>query len=179
MTGFFIEKNRVPTGEKGIKLVDARRSQVFPAGIFYLKEGRTMKVISIVFGIMFYAVCITIGVLLIVSGCNRAYAATVEGYTYEQYADAIYLAEGGPKAKKPYGILSVPCDSEAACRRICINTIRNNVKRYNDYGHKTYGEYIEFLASRYAPIGADNDPQDLNRNWIKNVRAFLRKMDRG
>lgn len=33
--------------------------------------------------------------------------------------------------------------------------------------------YIEFLASRYCPIGADNDPQGLNKNWVKNVKYFL------
>lgn len=86
---------------------------------------------------------------------------------------AIYKAEGGAKAKKPFGILSVECNSYEECRQICLNTVRNNKKRYAEYGHKTHDSFIEFLASRYAPIGAGNDPRNLNKNWVKNVRAFL------
>ena len=92
-------------------------------------------------------------------------------YTNEQIADAIYLAEGGKKAKKPYGILSVPCENEAECRVICLNTIRNNRKRFKK--QDKYTNYLEFLASRYAPINAENDPQGLNHNWLKNVEWFL------
>jgi len=85
--------------------------------------------------------------------------------------DAIYLAEGGEKARKPYGILSVPCGSKAECRRIAERTVRNNFKRWADAGAE--GDYLEFLARRYAPIGAENDPKGLNENWLKNVRHFL------
>jgi len=107
-------------------------------------------------------------VIVFLGICNIGY-----GYTNEQIADAIYKAEGGSKAKKPYGILSIPCDGEESCRVICINTIRNNRKRYKDYGHKKYDTYLKFLASRYAPIGAENDPTNLNENWLKNVKYFL------
>ena len=98
----------------------------------------------------------------------------VYSYTDNEIANAIYKAEGGPKAKKPYGILSVPCDSEQSCRQICLNTIRNNRKRYRDYGHKRYDTYLEFLASRYAPVNCEND-NGTNRFWLKNVLYFLEK----
>lgn len=91
----------------------------------------------------------------------------------ERIADAIYVAEGGAKAKKPYGILSVKVANEAEARRVAVNTIRNNWKRWHDAGKP--GEYLEFLAKRYAPVGAENDPQGLNKNWLKNVRAGLAK----
>lgn len=89
----------------------------------------------------------------------------------QKIVDAIYLAEGGEKAKKPYGILSVPCDSEASCRRIAENTVRNNFRRWLDSGAE--GDYLEFLARRYAPVGVKNDPKGLNQNWLSNVRYFL------
>jgi len=92
-------------------------------------------------------------------------------FTIYEIADAIYWAENSKKY--PYGIKSVSCDTVAECRRICLNTIRNNIKRYNDYGYKEYDSYLEFLSSRYAPIGASNDPNNLNRNWIKNVLFYL------
>jgi len=96
-----------------------------------------------------------------------------QNYTDEQIVNAIYKAEGSEKAKKPFGILSVPCEGYDSCRQICLNTVKNNRKRYADYGHKDYDTYLEFLASRYCPIGADNDPKGLNKNWLKNVRYFL------
>lgn len=101
--------------------------------------------------------------------------ATCFAYTDVQIADAIYLAEGGAKAKVPYGILSVKVKDEAEARQVCLNSIRNNRKRYADYGHKQYATYLEFLASRYCPIGAGNDPKGLNQNWLKNVKYFLEK----
>lgn len=92
----------------------------------------------------------------------------------ERIADAIYIAEGGAKAKIPYGILSVKVDSEAEARKVAINTIKNNYKRWHDAGEP--GDYLAFLASRYAPTkNATNDPQGLNNNWLKNVRRLLKK----
>jgi len=116
------------------------------------------------------ALLVGAGIILLIILANNAHA-----YTNEQIADAIYKAEGGKQAKKPYGILSVPCDTEEDCRAICINTIKNNRKRYADYGHTEYETYLGFLSSRYAPIEAANDPQGLNKNWLKNVEFFLKE----
>lgn len=101
----------------------------------------------------------------------------LKNYSYiNRVVEAIYKAEGGEKAVKPFGILSIPCDGYDHCRRICVNTVRNNIKRYYDYGHKDFDSYIEFLGSRYAPTkNASNDPQGLNKNWISNVNYFLTK----
>lgn len=87
-------------------------------------------------------------------------------------ADAIYKAEGGAKAKKPYGILSVTVKDEAEARQVAKNTIRNNWKRWHTAGKP--GEYLEFLARKYAPVGAENDPKALNQNWLKNVSGLLK-----
>lgn len=99
--------------------------------------------------------------------------AHAEDWTDEAVVEAIYKAEGGPKAVKPFGILSVPCDGYDSCRRICLNTVRNNRKRFAK--QSLFTDYLEFLASRYAPIGAENDPTNLNKNWLKNVRYFLER----
>ena len=93
-------------------------------------------------------------------------------FTNEQIANAIFLAEGGYKADFLYGIVSVKYKDEADARRICVNTIRNNRKRYADYGYKQYSTYLEFLQSRYCPIGCSNDKGD-NKYWLKNVIWFL------
>ena len=93
-------------------------------------------------------------------------------YSDEQIVNAIFQAEGGYKAQYLYGIRSVSYKDEAEARRICFNTVRNNRKRYADYGYKKYATYLEFLASRYCPVGCDND-RGTNKYWLKNVRYFL------
>lgn len=95
-------------------------------------------------------------------------------YTDDQIADAIFKAEG-ENATYLYGIRSVKYQDEEEARQICLNTIRNNRRRYKDYGHKEFSTYLEFLAARYCPVGAKNDPKGLNKNWLKNVKYFLMK----
>lgn len=95
----------------------------------------------------------------------------------EKIADAIYKAESSKKY--PYGIVSIKikgntqAEKEAYARKICINTIKNNWRRYQKSA-KT-NDFVEFLGNRYAPVGADNDKSNLNKNWIANVRYFLNK----
>jgi len=36
------------------------------------------------------------------------------------------------------------------------------------------GDFLDYLQQHYAPIGAKNDPKNLNRNWGPNVRAYLK-----
>jgi hypothetical protein len=84
--------------------------------------------------------------------------------------DAIYRVEGGAKAKVPFGILSVRVSSLEEARRVCYRTVQNNHDRWVRSGRR--GEYLDFLADRYCP--PSDDPKG-NRNWKKNVRAFLSK----
>jgi hypothetical protein len=88
-------------------------------------------------------------------------------------ADAIFKAEGSYKAEFLYGIRSVKYKDEADARRICLNTINNNKKRF--LKQDKYEDYLEFLSSKYAPVGAENDPKNLNKNWLRLVRYFLEK----
>ena len=113
-------------------------------------------------------VMVTTVILLCLVGSTHA-----EEINNEKLADAIFLAEGGYNAEYLYGIRSVNYDTEQEARRICLNTIKNNRKRFAEYGYKNYKTYLEFLASRYCPVGAKNDPNGLNKNWIKNVIFFL------
>ena len=98
-----------------------------------------------------------------------------ENFTNEQIVEAIYLAEGGKAATFAYGIRSVRYNSIAEARKICYNTVRNNRRRYANYGHKQYPDYLSFLASKYAPLNVKNDPNNLNNNWLKNLKYFLKK----
>lgn len=96
-----------------------------------------------------------------------------QAYNADEFCDAVYLTEGGAKTHHPYGVLSVSCNGEAECRQICLTSYRNNQKRFK--AQDKYTDFVEFFASRWAPLNAENDPQGLNRNWIKNFRFFLGK----
>ena len=97
---------------------------------------------------------------------------------FNKLADAIYLAEGGPKAKVPYGIFYPGCKKTTPdyCRRICLNTLKNRFKSFlSEPSSAKAGGFIPYLAASYAPLGAKNDPSNLNRHWIANVTHFLNK----
>lgn len=106
--------------------------------------------------------------LVLLASCTLAHA---EVYDSNDIADAIYIAEGGAKAKKPYGVLSIPCNGHDDCREICLNTIENTFTRWQADGSK--GDFLEALSRRYCPIGASNDRMGLNKHWLSNVRAIL------
>lgn len=36
-------------------------------------------------------------------------------------------------------------------------------------------DFIRFVGAKWAPVGASNDPTDLNRHWVANVEAIYRK----
>lgn len=94
-------------------------------------------------------------------------SATTSSISDQKLADAIFKAEGGFKTAYPYGIRSVKCAGLSECRKVCLNTIRNNRTRWTKAGNP--GTYLEFLASRYAPIQAHS----LNRYWLGNVQKFM------
>lgn len=105
----------------------------------------------------------------------------------DRLANAIYWAEGGAKTNFPFGIKSIKCEGYYECRRICENTISNNIRRYQR--HKRMGlveksyrvsenprtTYLEFLQSRYCPTSGNLSASEkaLNGHWLKNVIWFL------
>ena len=97
-----------------------------------------------------------------------------QAYSDEQLATAIWYAEGGARAVKPYGILSVKVSGAEEARRVCLNTIRNNRVRWQKAGAK--GDYLEFLANRYCPVNCEND-NGSNKFWLRNVRYYLSRME--
>jgi len=98
--------------------------------------------------------------------------SSIYAFTDSELADAIFKAEGGYKAQYLYGIRSVSYKTEVEARKICLNTIRNNKKRFLQ--QTEYKDYLDFFSSRYCPVGCDND-RGTNRYWLKNVKYFLRK----
>jgi hypothetical protein len=91
---------------------------------------------------------------------------------FNSIVDAIYHAEG-VNSKYPFGIKSVACNGYQECRRVCLNTVRNNYSRWLKAGRP--GDYLSFLASRYCPISDPKDTTHVNQFWLSNVRYFLNK----
>ena len=91
--------------------------------------------------------------------------AAQAGTSDNDIVNAIYIAEGGRKAKVPYGILSIQTKNP---RQICLNTVRNHRERHA--AHRCGLDFITCLGNRYCPPVAD--PQG-NKNWIKNVSKLL------
>ena len=106
------------------------------------------------------------GLMLLLSIISASGQALTEKEA-NHIADAIYVAEGGPKARVPYGILSLKVRDKEHARQICLNTIQNNHRRWISSGKKE--SFLDFLANRYCP------PNDsvANKNWKRNVRCIL------
>jgi hypothetical protein len=118
--------------------------------------------------------------ILLILTCGAFYSNTAYGKVdansaqidSNTLADCIFKAEGGAKAQYLYGIRSVKYKDEADARRICLNTINNNKKRF--LRQDKYKDYLCFLANRYCPVNCDNDRGN-NVHWLRNVRYFLKK----
>lgn len=93
---------------------------------------------------------------------------------YQRITEAIYWVEGGAQAKKPYGVLSVPCNTKQECRKIAFNTVRNNHRRWLRAGRP--GEFLNFLADRYCPPSVDKQG---NINWKRNIKSILQRSTHG
>jgi len=148
-----------------------------------------VKEIIIWLKIIFWTLCVLIGVTI-----SKAHAepATVDfmpntDKKVEQLATAIFHAEGGWNTNYLFGIKSIKCEGYDECRRICKNTIRNNIGRFRVYENaqsvptnrvvsSQRKNYLQFLQSRYCPLDGDTlttSEKRLNKHWLKNVMYFL------
>lgn len=143
-----------------IQFIDFQYEQERQRLLFYLRGFLVMFLLT--------------ALIFMASSCNQNPTMADENWTNNQIATAIFYAEGGYKAQYLYGIRSVKYTNINDARKICLNTIRNNRKRYIQYGYKKYNTYLEFLASRYCPISAHK----LNKFWIRNVKFYLTKQRR-
>jgi hypothetical protein len=94
---------------------------------------------------------------------------------------AIRIAENGGPGRE-FGVLSERADTYESQAKIAALSIRNNTFRYvikfkewpvdaNTGGLSE--SFTKFMGARWAPVGATNDPTNLNRHWAGNVwRAY-------
>jgi hypothetical protein len=85
---------------------------------------------------------------------------------------AIRYAENGKTYQ--YGIIHKRCpNTYRAQAGWCAATVQKNYDRWVKAGRK--GDFVTFLGNRYCPVGAKNDPNGLNKYWIKNVKKFQKR----
>lgn len=84
----------------------------------------------------------------------------------ERLLDAVWKAEGGEKARAPYGITTVRVKSRAHGRQIARRTLTRALSERPDL------PWIEATARVYCPVEADPNG---HRAWKKNVMFFYNK----
>lgn len=115
-------------------------------------------------------------VLLVVAFTGKANADTIHigpiaGYTANQWADAIYKAEGGAKTKHPYGILAHY--RHTTPRAACVNTVLHQWRVYQATGKRK--RFLEHLAGVYCPIDSNTDDGTC-KYWKSNVAYWLERV---
>ena len=97
-----------------------------------------------------------------------------------RFLQALRRAENGGPGRE-FGVLSVPAPTYGDQARVAAETVRRNAERFERSGGQVVDpesgryteEFIRFFSSRYAPVGATNDPAGLNRYHARNlVRAY-------
>jgi len=152
-----------------------KRMAVIERAMINFSEGAGGEEVSMPRGKGARAMAIAGLLFFFLQGCAMAQEMP---WTNKEIVNAIYIAEGGKNAEYLYGIRSIACSSAEECREICFTTVKKNRSRFAKYGHRKFKGYVEFLASRYCPVGgphASVAERRLNKNWIKNVKAILRK----
>ena len=86
---------------------------------------------------------------------------------------AIRKAENG-KAGKEFGIMNPEANDFDSQAGWCAATIKKNYDRWIDAGCPD--DFITFLGSKYCPVGAENDPNNLNQHWVGNVKEWVEKV---
>jgi len=84
----------------------------------------------------------------------------------DRLLDAVWKAEGGEKARVPYGITTVRVNSPNHARTIARRTLTRALRERPDLS------WIEATARVYCP--EKSDPQG-HKNWKKNVWYWYHK----
>lgn len=85
--------------------------------------------------------------------------------SFAQLVQAIVTAEGNI-------VKAVQCsDASVTTREEAIRVVcRSVIHRMSDWIKEDHPrEFVNYMGSKWAPVGATNDPTNLNQNWPNNV----------
>lgn len=82
---------------------------------------------------------------------------------------AVRKQENGPPGLE-FGVMAAKGTDLEEQARWAVCTFIKNIQRWERTENDgTVESYIQFLGNRWAPIGAENDPNNLNQFWVGNV----------
>ena len=116
-----------------------------------------------------YFIAISVGLIVLFAIILLAQICRAEEIDVPKLCNAIYKAEGGASATWLYGIRSVKYNDAAEAEQICLNSIRNNIKRWEKAGKPD--DFITYMGKRYCPPTAHSK----NVHWVKNTTYFYNK----
>lgn len=88
---------------------------------------------------------------------------------------SVVNAEGGPEALIRAVRCSPHMESITTYEQALDVTCRSAVHAMSDYIKANHpGDFVVFWGARWAPVGAKNDPTNLNANWVSNVFKLWR-----
>lgn len=99
---------------------------------------------------------------------------------------ALRVAENGGPGRE-FGVLSIPAPTYRDQVQIAANSFRNSEARYKaahdkeargEDGHYT-DDFLRFFSARWAPVGATNDPTNLNAHHAENLIRTYRQFQGG
>jgi hypothetical protein len=100
-----------------------------------------------------------------------------------RFLEAIRRVENGGPGRE-FGVVSVSAPTYQDQARVAAETVRRNVERFEQTGKSAVDlasgryteEFVRFFSSRYAPVGAANDPTNLNRYHARNLIRLYAKV---
>jgi hypothetical protein len=103
-------------------------------------------------------------------------AAAARAAIDPQFLQALRRAENGGPGRE-FGVLSVPAPTYEDQARVAAESVRRSLERFEATGRQAvdpatgrYTEaFIRFFSHRYAPVGAANDPTNLNQHHARNL----------
>lgn len=91
---------------------------------------------------------------------------------------AVRMAEQGRKGRE-FGVLAqgaIDTDLETQAEWTMATLIKDTKRWYTGElakGKKEdYPSFVFYFADKWCPIGADNDPNNLNKNWLPNFQKY-------
>ena len=91
---------------------------------------------------------------------------------------AVRMAEQGRKGRE-FGVMAqgaIDTDLETQAEWTMATLIKDTKRWYTGElakGKKEdYPSFVFYFADKWCPIGADNDPNNLNKNWLPNFQKY-------
>ncbi len=100
--------------------------------------------------------------------CGICHAENIDGYSIDQWTNAIGKAENSKK--HPYGILTRYRHTTPL--QACRNTVLHKWQNYQATSQRK--RFLSYLANAYCPIGGNND-NGTCKNWEGNVDWWLKR----